>query len=118
MAKSVKSTILIYYHQFLVEQNQTEAAIEALSEAYALALANNLHEKSVLICRHFTSIYEMIEDYESALKYYKLYIFHDQERSKERVDQIIEGIELRIETEEVKLQSEIFATRIHPYPNL
>ena len=107
LAYNYKIDILIFYHQFLVEQNQIEVAIKALSDAYTLALANNLHEKSLLICWHFTTIYEKTEDYESALKYYKLYISHNQEQSKERIDQINEGIELRIETEEIKLQSEI-----------
>ena len=100
--------ILIYYHQFLVEQEQVNLAIMALTDAYNLASANN-HEKSLLICWHFTIIYESINDQESALKYYKLYIYHNQERSRERINQISDGIELRIRTEEIKLQSEIDA---------
>lgn len=107
MSYYYKIDILIFYHQFLVEQNHIELAMKALSDAYTLALANDLHEKSLLICRHFTAIYEKTGDNESALKYYKLYIFHDQEQSKERIYQISEGIDLRIKTEEIKLQSEI-----------
>jgi len=102
-----KIDILIFYHQFSIEQNQLELAIKALSHAYILASANSLHEKSILICHHFTQIYEKTGDSESALKYYKLYIFHNQELSKERIKQISEGIELRIKTEEIKVQSEI-----------
>lgn len=107
MAYNYKIGILIFYHQFLAEQNQIELAIKALSDAYTLASVNNLHEKLLLICWHFTALYEKTEDFESALKYYKLYIFHNQEQSKERINQINEGIELRIKTEEIKLQSEI-----------
>lgn len=107
MAYNYKIDILVFYHQFLIEQNQIELAIKALSDAYVLTLANNLHEKSLLICWHFTTIYEKNEDYESALKYYKLYVSHDQDQSKERINQISEGIDLRIKTEEIKLQSEI-----------
>lgn len=102
-----KINILIYYHEFLVEQNQIEFAIKALSDAYALALANDIHEKSLQICCNFTKIYEKIGDNTLALKYYKLYISHDQEQTKERMYQISEGINLRIKTEEIKLQSEI-----------
>lgn len=107
MAYNYEIDILVFYHQFLVEQDQTEAALKVLSDAYALAMANDLHEKSLLICRHFTAIYEKTGDYEATLEYYRLYIAHDQEQSKERIAQISEGIELRIKTEEVKLQSEI-----------
>lgn len=107
MAYNYEIDILIYYHQFMVEQNQIEKAMKALSDAYALTLTNNLHEKSLLICWHFTMIYEKSEDYETALKYYKLYISHDQDQSKERIKQISEGIDLRIKAEEIKLQSEI-----------
>ena len=107
MAYNYKIEILIFYHQFLMEQNLDEPAIKALYDAYALASANDLHEKSLLICRYFTAIYEKIEDYESALRYYKLYIYHDMEQSRERIHQISEGIDLRIRTEEIKLQSEI-----------
>lgn len=107
MAYNYKIDILIFYHEFLVEREQTESAIRALSDAYALATANNLHEKSRFICRHFTEIYERTGDYESALKYYRLYIAHDREQYKERIVQISEGIDLRMKTEEIKLQSEI-----------
>lgn len=107
MAYIYKIDILIYYHQFMADQGHLDLAVRALSDAYTHALANNLHEKSLLICKHFTEIYEKTENYESALKYYKLYIIHDQEQTKERINQIGEGIELRIKTEEIKLQSEI-----------
>ena len=102
-----KINILIYYYQFLVEREQTDLAIKALLDAYTLALANNMHEKSLEICLHFTEIYEAIQDKASALKYYKLYIYHNQEQSKDRINQINEGINLRVRTEEIKLQSEI-----------
>jgi diguanylate cyclase (GGDEF)-like protein len=107
MSFYLKIDILIFYHQFLAEQNQIELALVVLSEAYELALANNLYDKSLLICSNFTSIYEKIEDYESALKYYKLYISYSEKQNKERIAQIREGIELRIKTEEIKLEAEI-----------
>lgn len=107
MAYDYKIGILISYHQFLVEKEQMGEAIEALTDAYTLSSANHLHEKSILICQYFTEIYEKKGDYETALKYYKLYIFHDREQYKQRISQISEGIELRIKTEEIKLQSEI-----------
>lgn len=107
MAYYYNIDILVYYHQFLLEQNQTDSAIKALSEAYDLALSNNLREKTLQICRCFTEIYANTNEHEMALKYYRLYVSHDQELYKERTGQINEGIELRIKTEEIRLQSEI-----------
>lgn len=107
LAFDYKIGILISYHQFLAEQGQIDDAIEALTDAYALSDANRLHEKSILICQYFTEIYDKKADREAALKYYMLYIHHDKEQHKKRINQISEGIELRIKTEEFKLQSEI-----------
>lgn len=107
MMYNYKIDTLIYYHQFLIERGHTDLAIKALTEAYALAAANNMYEKSITICWHFTEIYERENDTESALKYYKLYIYYNQQRLKASINQITDGIELRAKTEEIKLQSEI-----------
>lgn len=107
MAYNLKIDLLVYYHQFMMEQDHYDIAVKALTEAYEYAAKDNFHEKSMLICRHFTLLYEKTGDYESALKYYKLFIMHNQEQSKERLKQIRDGIELRIKTEYIRLQSEV-----------
>jgi len=104
-----KINILIQYHQFLEEHKQNERAVTVLTDAYSLSTANNINEKSLEICFHFTKMYEKVNDKDSALKYYKLYMYHNQEQLKERNKQIKEGISLRIRTDEIKLQSEIDA---------
>lgn len=107
MAHDLKIDLLVYYHQFTMKQNDYDVAINALSEAYKYAARNNFHEKSILICRYFTMLYEKTGDIESALKYYKLYIMHNQKQSEERMKQIRDGIELRVKTEYVRMQSEV-----------
>lgn len=102
-----KINILIYYHEFLIDIKEYQKAVEILLDAYNLATANNIYEKTMQICYCLTSLYEKLGDNESALKYYRLYVLHEQEQKKERVNQITDGIELRIKTEEIKLQSEI-----------
>jgi diguanylate cyclase (GGDEF)-like protein len=52
-------------------------------------------------------LYEKTGDIESALKYYKLYIMHNRKQSEERMKQIRDGIELRVKTEYVRMQSEV-----------
>lgn len=106
MAYNYKIDILIFYNQFLVQLKQIECAIEALSVAYVLSMENNLHEKSIIICRHFIAIFEKVEDAMSALKYYRLYLYHDKEQAKIRTKQISDGIDLRIKAEENKLHAE------------
>lgn len=107
MAYDLKIDLLIYYHQFMMEQNNHDVAVKALTEAYEYASSENYHEKSILICHHFTMFYEKTGDFESARNYYKLYIMHNQEQSKERLKQIRDGIELRIKTEYIRQQSEV-----------
>lgn len=107
LAYNLKIDLLIYYHQFMMEQNNYDAAVAALTEAYEYSSKYNYHEKSILICHHFTMFYEKTGDLDSALKYYKLYIMHNQEQSKERLKQIRDGIELRIKIEYIRQQSEI-----------
>lgn len=102
-----KINILVYHHEFLLDINEHQKAIDNLFEAYTLAAANNIYEKTIQICSCLISIYEKLDDKESALKYYRLYVCHEKEQKKERINQITDGIELRIKTEEIKLQSEI-----------
>lgn len=102
-----KINILILYHEFLIDINGYKRAAEILLDAYNLATANNIYGKTMQICFCLTNLYEKIGDYESALKYYRLYVQQEQAQKKERINQITEGIELRIRTEEIKLQAEI-----------
>lgn len=106
MAYNLKIDLLVYYHQFMMEQNQYEMAVKALAEAYEYADRGDFHEKALFICHHFTSLYEKTCDYESALRYYRLYVMHNQKQSKERMKQTRDGIELRIKTEYIRQQSE------------
>jgi diguanylate cyclase (GGDEF)-like protein len=102
-----KINILINYHEFLIDINEHQKAIDVLLDAYTLATANNIYEKTLQICFYLTSLYDKLGDNVLELKYYRLYVHYEQEQKKERVKQIIDGIELRIKTEEIKLQSEV-----------
>jgi len=102
-----KINILIHYHEFLIDVKKYQKAVEILHEAYNLAAVNNIYEKTMQICFYLTNLYEKLGDNESALKYYRLYVQQEQAQKKERINQITEGIELRIRTEEIKLQAEI-----------
>jgi diguanylate cyclase (GGDEF)-like protein len=102
-----KINILIHYHEFLVDINECQKAADILLDAYTLARANNIYEKTMQICYCLSSLYEKLGDNESVMKYYRLYVQHEQKQKKERINQITDGIELRIRTEEIKLQAEI-----------
>ncbi|MEN6316881.1 MAG: diguanylate cyclase [Clostridiaceae bacterium] len=106
MVYSCKISVLINYHQFLTEQGQTDPAVKALTEAYTLAKTNNLHEKSIIICGLFSEMYDKCNNMEASLNYHKLYVYHNQQLQKDRLNQITEGIKLRIKTEEIRQQSE------------